>query len=139
MKGTRTPLIIVLAVGILFAPLAGEAQEGSKVYKLGFLMGMDPQPAWQAAFKQGLQEFGWVEGRNITIEYLSAEGDFDRLPRLCTELVSHAVDLILAVSALAFVLGGGLSAGSKSSNGSPSRLRDQGLRLRLFRGFRSLV
>lgn len=99
MKGTRTPLIIVLAVGILFAPLAGEAQEGSKVYKLGFLMGMDPQPAWQAAFKQGLQEFGWVEGRNITIEYLSAEGDFDRLPRLCTELVSHAVDLILAVSA----------------------------------------
>jgi putative tryptophan/tyrosine transport system substrate-binding protein len=99
MKATRTAAAIVLTLCFIIAPSAGEAEQPTKIYKLGFLMGMDPQPEWQAAFRQGLQEFGWVEGRNIAIEYLSAEGDFDRLPELCAELVSHRVDLILAVSA----------------------------------------
>jgi putative ABC transport system substrate-binding protein len=91
--------MIALGLGILFAPLAGEAQQGVKVYKLGFLMGMDPQPEWQAAFKQGLEAFGWFEGRNIAVEHRSADGYFDRLPGLCAELVNLRVDLILAVSA----------------------------------------
>ena len=91
--------MIALALGFLVAPLAGEAQQSAKVHKLGFLMGMDAQPEWQTAFKQGLEAFGWIEGQNIAIEYRSAEGNFDRLPDLCAELVSHGVDLILAVSA----------------------------------------
>jgi putative tryptophan/tyrosine transport system substrate-binding protein len=99
MQAIRAAWAIILTLSVLLPALPGEAQQVTRVYKLGFLMGMDPQPEWQAAFKQGLQEFGWVEGRNITIEYLSAQGDFDRLPELCTELVGHAVDLILAVSA----------------------------------------
>jgi len=60
---------------------------------------MDPQPEWQLAFKQGLEAFGWSEGRNIAIEYRSADGYFERLLGLCAELISLRVDLILAVSA----------------------------------------
>jgi putative ABC transport system substrate-binding protein len=99
MRGTRALLAIGLAVAILIAPPVGEAQTGPEVHKLGFLMGMDPQPAWQAAFKRGLEQFGWFEGWNIFIEYRSADGYFDRLSALCSELVSLRVDLILAVSA----------------------------------------
>jgi putative ABC transport system substrate-binding protein len=62
-------------------------------------MGMDRQPRWEAAFEKGLQELGWSKGQSITIEYLSADGHFDRLPELCKQMVSRAVDLILAVSA----------------------------------------
>ena len=92
-------LAVVLTLGLLAAPLAVEAQQAPKTYKLGFLMAMDPIPEWQLAFKQGLEALGWSEGRNIAIEYRSADGHFERLLGLCAELVSLRVDLILAVSA----------------------------------------
>jgi len=99
MKAMRTATAIVLTLCFFVASSASEAEQPAKIHKLGFLMGMDPQPKWTVAFEQGLQAFGWSQGRNITIEYRSAEGSFDRLPELCAELVSHGVDLILAVSA----------------------------------------
>jgi hypothetical protein len=49
------------------------------------------------AFRQGLQELGYVEGRNIVIAYRYAEGRFDRLPELAAELVNLKVDVIVAV------------------------------------------
>jgi putative ABC transport system substrate-binding protein len=82
-----------------FALYSAQAEPTKKVYRLGFLMAMDPQPRWTAAFERGLQALGWFEGRNIAIEYRSADGYFDRLPGLCAELVDRGVDLILAVSA----------------------------------------
>jgi putative ABC transport system substrate-binding protein len=99
MKAMRTATAIVLALCFLVTSSAGEAEEPAKIYKLGFLMGMDPQPKWTEAFEQGLRALGWSQGRNITIEYRSAEGYFERLPELCAGLVSHSVGLILAVSA----------------------------------------
>ena len=95
----RIATALSLTLGFLAAPLPVEAEQPTKIYKLGFLMGMDRQPAWTAAFEQGLETFGWSPGRNVEIEYRSAEGDFDRLPTICADLVGHGVDLILAVSA----------------------------------------
>jgi hypothetical protein len=99
MNATRTVGMIALALGFLVAPNPGEGQPSTKVHKLGFLMAMDPQSEWQTAFKQGLQALGWIEGQDIVLEYRSADGYFDRLPGLCSELVSLGVELILAVSA----------------------------------------
>jgi putative ABC transport system substrate-binding protein len=95
----RIATALGLTLCFLAAPLPVEAEQPPKIYKLGFLMGMDRQPAWTAAFEQGLETFGWSPGRNVEIEYRSAEGDFDRLQTICTDLVTHGVDLILAVSA----------------------------------------
>ena len=92
MKAAPTVVMIGLALRLLAAPLAGEAEPSAKIYKLEFLMAMDPQPGWQAAFKQGLQAFGWSEGQNIAFEYRSADGYFERLPGLCAELASLGVD-----------------------------------------------
>src|SRR5215469_5204888 len=50
------------------------------------------------AFRQGLSEAGYVVGENLAIEYRFAEGDYDRLPALATDLVGHKVDLIMANS-----------------------------------------
>src|SRR5262249_60650515 len=49
-------------------------------------------------FKQGLKELGWIEGKNIAIEYRSAEGKTDRLPALAVELVDLKVDVILTTA-----------------------------------------
>jgi len=95
----RIAAVLGLTLCFLAAPLPLGAEQPTKIYKLGFLMGMDRQPAWTAAFEQGLETFGWSPGRNVEIEYRSAEGNFDRLPTICSDLVSHGVDLILAVSA----------------------------------------
>jgi putative ABC transport system substrate-binding protein len=95
----RAAIMVCVALSFLAAPNTGAAQSSERVHKLGFLMAMDPQPEWNAAFEKGLQAFGWVAGQNIAIEYRSADGYFDRLPGLCSELVKHGVDLILAVSA----------------------------------------
>src|SRR5215471_6128829 len=74
-----------------------EAQQTAKVPGIGYLGGQSPSttPARYEAFQQGLRELGYVEGKNIAIEYRSAEGKFDRLPALAVELVRLKVDVIV--------------------------------------------
>ena len=78
-----TVLVVAgLAVGLLAAPLAAEAQPVGKASRIGVLSGGSSTDRRHLieAFRQGLRELGWVEGQNIAIEYRFAEGRLDRLP-----------------------------------------------------------
>jgi putative ABC transport system substrate-binding protein len=91
-------LIVALALGILAAPLA-DAQQAGKVPRIGMLVGSSPEsPTARAvldAFRQGLRERGYTEGKNIVIEYRWAQGRFERFPELAAELVRLKVDVIV--------------------------------------------
>src|SRR5215510_2594922 len=74
------------------------AQQSGKIFRIGFL---DNSTASGSAvlldaFRQELSKLGWVEGKNITIEYRFAEQKLERLPELAAELVRLKVDLIVA-------------------------------------------
>jgi len=86
-----------LALSVLAAPLVAKAQQAAKVSRIGYLSSHSPETFRIEAFRQGLHEFGWVEGRNLIIEYRSADGKFDRIPVLAAELVRLKVDVIVAV------------------------------------------
>jgi len=97
---TRREFIGTLAGGLLAAPFAAEAQQAAKVARIGYLTGANPaaNPHQHEAFRQGLRDLGYVEGRNLVIEYRSAEGKVERLPALAAELVALKVDVIVAPS-----------------------------------------
>jgi putative ABC transport system substrate-binding protein len=94
---SRRTFLVTFAGGILAAPLAAEAQTAEKVYRIGMLGSSASDPLVEA-FKQGLRELGYVEGRNIMVEYRSAEGRTERLPDLAADLVRLKVDVIVASS-----------------------------------------
>jgi ABC-type uncharacterized transport system substrate-binding protein len=94
---SRRTFLVTFVGGILAAPLAAEAQTAEKVYRIGMLGSSASDPLVEA-FKQGLRELGYVEGRNIMVEYRSAEGRPDRLPDLAADLVRLKVDVIVASS-----------------------------------------
>jgi putative ABC transport system substrate-binding protein len=81
-------------------PLAARAQQLGKVPRIGYLSPGSASPgplAYHDEFQRGLRELGYVEGRNIVIEYRFAEGKFDRLDALAAELVRLDVDIIASV------------------------------------------
>jgi ABC-type uncharacterized transport system substrate-binding protein len=82
---------------LLAAPLAAEAQPAAKIARIGYLaFNLASSPHVHEAFRQGLRDLGYVEGRNVVIEYRHAEGKAERFPTLAAELVSLKVDLIVA-------------------------------------------
>jgi putative tryptophan/tyrosine transport system substrate-binding protein len=93
----RRRFMAVIAGGLLAAPRAAEAQQSGRVYRIGFLGGASQSGyvAQVEALRLGLRDHGYVEGRNITIEYRWAEGKYDRLPALAAELVRLTVDIII--------------------------------------------
>jgi putative ABC transport system substrate-binding protein len=91
----RTVWLISLAVGLLLAPLAAEAQPPAKVRQIGFLLRGSPQARYLEAFRQGLRDLGYVEGQNIAIEQRYAYGMHDRVPSLAAELIRLKVDVIV--------------------------------------------
>jgi putative ABC transport system substrate-binding protein len=98
VAATVTALSLVAAVSILPAALAADAQPAGEVRQIGYLAGGSATvtPRTVEAFRQGLREFGWIEGRNIVIDYRFAEGRLDRLPDLAAELVRLKVEVIVA-------------------------------------------
>jgi ABC-type uncharacterized transport system substrate-binding protein len=89
---------LALSIWLLALSFPGEAQQPTKVSRIGFLIAGSPSdiPERTEAFRQGLRERGYVEGKNIVFEYRYAEGKLDRLPALAAELVRLKVDVILS-------------------------------------------
>jgi len=96
----RRAFIGTVAGGLLAAPLAAEAQQAAKVARIGWLaLNLAAAPQVPEAFRQGLRDLGYVEGRNVVIEHRDAEGKPERLPALAAELVGLKVDVIVAAGA----------------------------------------
>ncbi len=91
-------LVVTFALGLLAAPLPVEAQQSKKDPRIGYLSAASRSAltARTESFRQGLRDLGYVEGKNIVIEYRYAEGKLDRLSGLAAELVRLKVDVIVA-------------------------------------------
>jgi putative ABC transport system substrate-binding protein len=96
----RREFITLLGGAAALWPLAARAQQASKLPTIGFLGASTPFGAWSewtAAFVQRLRELGWVEGRNVAIEYRWAEGRRERFAEIAAEFVRLKVDVIVTV------------------------------------------
>jgi ABC-type uncharacterized transport system substrate-binding protein len=94
---SRRTFVATLTGGLLAAPLAAGAQPPGKVYRVGFLG--NSTAALEAnlitPFREGLRDLGYVEGRNVVIEYRWAEGHYERFPALVAELLALSVDVLV--------------------------------------------
>jgi putative ABC transport system substrate-binding protein len=99
-------LFILFVVALLDVAVIADAQPLTKLSRIGFLNAGSPatSPARQEVFRQGLRDLGYVEGKNIVIEWRYADGKPDRLPAIAADLVRLKVDVI--------VTGGGISTRS---------------------------
>ena len=82
---------------LLTSTFSTEAQQPAKVHKVGVLRADSPPNLSAETFQQAMRDLGYVEGKNIFIEYRYAEGKVDRLPNLAEELVRLNVDVIWAL------------------------------------------
>ena len=94
--------IVCWALGALLVALSvpAAAQQPEKGYRVGILAGSSQALGWQSsneALQQGLRELGYIEGKNLILEYRYAEGNVARFPALAAELVRLNVDLIVAI------------------------------------------
>ena len=84
----RIGLAVALTLSFVLAPAAAEAQPAGKVYRMGVLCPTQCVPTNPVfrPFKQGLEDYGWVEGQDLVTEYLHALGKAEDLPKLAAEL-----------------------------------------------------
>ena len=94
---TRRRVVIALGATALSAPLASFAQQQPKVRRIGFLGGRSRSTAYvdYDAFMQGMGNLGYVEGKNLVIEWRYADGKYERLPAMAAELVRMKVEAIV--------------------------------------------
>src|SRR5262245_24458767 len=91
-----------LLVALVAMPVLAHAQPAGKVYRIGWLAN-DAYASGDKAFREGLRDLGWVEGRNISIESRFVQGQTSRAPALAAELVNLKVDVIVAIGGRALV------------------------------------
>ncbi len=96
MTCTRLTRIVLVTLGVLAAPLTAEAQQTAKIARIGVLWpgGAATLAVRMETFRQGLRDRGFVEGRNVTLEFRPADGRTERLPQLAAELVRLDLDVI---------------------------------------------
>jgi len=94
----RRDFLATLSVSVLAAPLAAEAQQLAKVYRIGYLTVPSRATAGGVAdtFERTLRDLGWIAGQNVTIDYRFADSDVSRLPELAAELVRLRADVIVS-------------------------------------------
>jgi ABC-type uncharacterized transport system substrate-binding protein len=94
--------VFAIAVAFAMCGAVAEAQQSTKLPRIGYLSGAtaEAQSVRIEAFRQGLRELGYVEGKNIVIDYRYAEEKLDRLPALAAELVRLKVDVIVTGGAV---------------------------------------
>jgi putative ABC transport system substrate-binding protein len=101
-KNMKTKITVLALSAVLFAlGSSTEAQQPKKVPRIGFVFGIGDanNPGLRVeAFRQGLRDLGYVEGKNILVEYRYIEGKLDRIPGLVAELVQLKVDVLLVVT-----------------------------------------
>jgi putative tryptophan/tyrosine transport system substrate-binding protein len=97
----RAALTVVLALGLLGAPLAAQAQPAGKVWRIGYLSvaTVEFDKSWAASFRQGLRELGYVEGQNVVIDERHADGRPERLPEMAMDMLHRNVDFIVMYGA----------------------------------------
>lgn len=91
-------ILALLALLLGVAPLAAQTQQSGRMHRVGFLGSTSPDANRERleAFREGLRELGYAEGRDVLIEYRWAEGHYARLPRLAKELVAAKPELIIS-------------------------------------------
>jgi putative ABC transport system substrate-binding protein len=94
---------LAIATTVLAMPLAAKGQPTGKIPRIGFLGAVTPEdfPHLENAFREGLREAGYVEGRNLVIEYRWAAGKAEQLPELAADLVRLKVDAIFCITSAA--------------------------------------
>src|SRR2546427_11122536 len=95
----RREFISILGGAAVGGPVAANAQQPAKVDRIGYLAtSLTASPHLREAFLQGLRDLGYVEGRNVVIEYRDLEGRYERIPALATELIALKVGVIVVTS-----------------------------------------
>jgi putative tryptophan/tyrosine transport system substrate-binding protein len=96
----RSLMLLLIVVVTVAQGISAEAQQPKKVARIGFLIAASRSAisARTDAFRQGLRELGYMEGKNIVIEWRSSEGQLDRLPALAAELVHLKVEVIVTTN-----------------------------------------
>src|SRR5262245_1537818 len=103
MKKATVPSILI-AVVLLAVAVIAEAQQLGKIPTIGFMRGGDSTDPEVEAFRQGLSDLGYVEGKNINIEFRNTDGKTDRFSGVAAELVRLKVNIIVAAGGSAVVL-----------------------------------
>jgi putative ABC transport system substrate-binding protein len=107
-NGPALALVLALALGLLAVPLAAEAQQPGKLYRVGNLSSLDGPTVNEAAFWEELRELGWIEGKNITVENRYGGRNLERMATSAADLAHLPVDL--------FFTSGGLEARQAAKN-----------------------
>jgi putative tryptophan/tyrosine transport system substrate-binding protein len=100
LKLKKFVLLPILVVAMLAVGAMAQAQQTGKIFRIGFLDGSTASgmAGLLDAFRQELNKLGWIDGKNITIEYRFGEQKNERLPELAAELVRLKVDVIVSTS-----------------------------------------
>src|SRR5437899_12340566 len=92
----RRTFLYGLTLGTVVTPFAGEAQPAGRAYRVGLLgLASGSDAPILASLPQGLRDLGYEEGKNLVIEYRTAEGKYDRLPALAVQLVGLKIDVLV--------------------------------------------